>query len=259
MGSNIIGDLRIYKGLTSLRLENERDITVWLPPSYASSQKRYPVVYIQDGNNLFDAETSFAGEWQVDESMTRLAEGGKEAVIVGVSNIDGEPFGVRQEEYSPFIGEGGRGGKGDLYLSFLVETVKPLIDSSFRTLPNRVNTGIAGSSLGAFISLYALYARPQVFGFAGLFSPHFGFSHEIFLHIASTDSPTVSPRIYLDVGGREFDEAEADQAYIESVLKMADLLRQKGARLEFLIDPKGEHNERAWSVRFPDAMRWLLS
>ena len=214
---------------------------------------------MQDGNNLFDEALSFAGEWRVDESMTLLAKEGIEAIIVGVSNIDGEPFGVRQEEYSPFVGEGGRGGKGDAYLDFLVTTLKPLVDSSFRTLPDSQNTGIAGSSLGAYISLYALYARPETFGFAAAFSPYLGFSRELRRYIARTDVPEPIHKIYLDVGALETGDTMGNEAYVTAVVNIAILLEEKGAKVNFLIDPNGEHNEASWSLRFPDALRWLLS
>lgn len=255
-GSTVIGDLRVLRSFYSPQLDNRRDLLVWLPPTYHTSERRYPVLYIHDGQNVFDALTSFAGEWGVDESMTQLASEGVEAIVVALPSIDGHPFGVRQEEYSPFVGEGGRGGRGDAYLAFLVESVKARVDKDFRTLPTVSHTGIAGSSLGGFISLYALYARPDVFGFAGAFSPYLQFSEEIFS--AVREAPETSASVYLDVGTNETGDDEGDAKYVTSVKRMAVLLEAKGARLRFVVEEGGRHHEAAWSRRFPAAARWLL-
>lgn len=255
-GSTVIGDLRVLRSFYSPQLDNRRDLLVWLPPTYHTSERRYPVLYMHDGQNVFDALTSFAGEWGVDESMTQLASEGVEAIVVALPSIDGHPFGVRQEEYSPFVGEGGRGGRGDAYLAFLVESVKARVDKDFRTLPTVSHTGIAGSSLGGFISLYALYARPDVFGFAGAFSPYLQFSEEIFS--AVREAPETSASVYLDVGTNETGDDEGDAKYVTSVKRMAVLLEAKGVRLRFVVEEGGRHHEAAWSRRFPTAARWLL-
>lgn len=177
--------------------------------------------------------------------------------MVALPSIDGHPFGVRQEEYSPFIGEGGRGGRGDAYLSFLVESVKARVDTDFRTLRTPAYTGIAGSSLGGFISLYALYARSDTFGFAGAFSPYLQFSEEIFGFIEKL--PETSTTVYLDVGTKETGDEGGDAKYVASVRRMAALLEREGVRLKLVVEGNGQHNEAAWGCRFPAAVRWLLS
>jgi len=133
-GGPVAGDVRVSRA--------DRDLHAYLPPSYERSDRRFPGLYMHDGQNLFDATTSFAGEWGVDETMEELAVEGLEAIVIGIPH--GED---RVREYTPF------NGCGDEYLAYVVDTVKPLVDSSFRTLSDREHTGIMGSSLGALISL----------------------------------------------------------------------------------------------------------
>ena len=176
-GHTVVGNLKVLDSLYSPQLDNQRDIFVYLPPSYASSDRHFPVLYMHDGQNLFDAETSFAGEWQVDESMELLSEEGIEAIVVGIPNAGND----RLDEYSPFAMSNLGGGKGDSYLEFIVQTLKPLIDVDFRTLPDRENTSILGSSMGGLISLYAFFRYPNIFGAAGAMSPAFWFANLVSL------------------------------------------------------------------------------
>src|SRR5690606_14686777 len=132
----------------------------YLPPSYAGSGRHYPVIYMHDGQNLFDDDLSFAGAWHVDETMERLAPEGIEAIVVGVSNLAY----ARLDEYSPFADPAlGGGGRGRQYVRFLVETLKPQVDAQFRTRRDAAATAVAGSSMGGLISLFALLHRPDVF------------------------------------------------------------------------------------------------
>src|ERR1043166_3293200 len=150
--------VRVARGVASPELRTSRDLLVALPPSYTAEGRRYPVLYMQDGQNLFDPATSHAGDWGLPARLDRLAGRGVEAVVVGV------PHGGRgrRYEYSPFRDPVQGGGGGDRYLAFLAGTVKPLVDASFRTLPGRGHTIIAGSSLGGLISLYALWRHAEV-------------------------------------------------------------------------------------------------
>ena len=185
-GHTVVGDVRTLDSIYSPELRNQRKLYVYLPPSYAQSDRHYPVIYMQDGQNLFDQALSYAGEWQVDETMEALSREGIEAIVVGVPNA-----GVRRiDEYSPFKDQRLRkGGRGDWYVAFLANTVKPLIDRDFRTLPEREHTGVLGSSMGGLISLYALFCRPEVFGFAGAMSPSLWFAHEaIFPYVQQADA-----------------------------------------------------------------------
>ena len=160
------GTLHSLHDVWSPELGNRREVVVYLPPTYGRS-RRFPVVYMQDGQNLFDPATAHAGDWALLRALDALAAAGHETIIVGVWNA-GE---ARIAEYSPFRDEKTGGGRGDLYLAFLIETLKPMIDRRFRTRPERAHTGIAGSSMGGLISLYGFFRAPAVFGFAGVLSP----------------------------------------------------------------------------------------
>ncbi len=251
-GRTIVGTVRILREVHSPQLDNTRDLFVYLPPSYETDEeRRYPVVYMHDGQNLFDETASFAGEWHVDEAMQLLSWEGIEAIIVGVPNM-GEN---RCEECSPYCDAKDGGGRGDDYLAFIVETVKPLVDAEFRTLPGHQYTGILGSSMGGLISLYAFVCYPQVFGFAGVLSPSLWFADRaIFKTVEET--PFIRGKIYVDIGAEEEGAAATDAR------KMVKLLEQKGYRmgedLMFVEETDADHNEAAWSRRLPRALRFLL-
>ena len=143
----VVGDLRVQRGVRSPQLNNARDVLLWLPPSYNESSRHYAVLYMHDAQNLFDEYTSYIGEWRLDETMLALSAEGLEAIVVGLPNMQD----MRRVEYNPYPP-----GRGDDYMRFIVETVKPLIDRDFRTLPDAQHTGIAGSSMGGLISLYEI-------------------------------------------------------------------------------------------------------
>ena len=156
--------LEILPNLYSPQLDNRRDVLVHLPPSYQQSDRTYPVLYMHDGQNLFDPATSYAGDWRLGKVMAAAARQGVEAIVVGIPNMGPQ----RLAEYSPFVDPVAGGGAGDRYLDFLVETVKPAIDRRFRSRPERAHTGIAGSSMGGLLSLYGFFRRASTFGFAGV-------------------------------------------------------------------------------------------
>jgi hypothetical protein len=178
---NIVGHVRVLPRVRSPQLRNTRDIQVYLPPSYKASGRHYPVIYMHDGQNLFDPELSFAGEWGVDETMERLAPVGFEGIVVAIPNMGGE----RAHEYSPWVDPRGGGGKGDAYLDFITDTLKPQIDGRFRTLRDREHTGIVGSSMGGLISLYGFLRAPGVFGFCGAMSPSLWFANRAMFEYAA--------------------------------------------------------------------------
>ncbi|OGX86540.1 hypothetical protein BEN47_12870 [Hymenobacter lapidarius] len=157
------------------QLGRTRRVWLYLPPGYATSGRRYPVLYMQNGQNVFDKLTAFAGEWGVDEALNLLNTNGQDptgCIVVAVDNGGAS----RLNEYSPWNNPQNGGGQGDLYLDFLVQTLKPYIDTNYRTLANRENTGIAGSSMGALIATYAALRHPAVFGKVGVFSPAYWFA-----------------------------------------------------------------------------------
>jgi predicted alpha/beta superfamily hydrolase len=255
--STVVGTIKVSRDEFSGPQIAPRPLLVYLPPSYAGSDRRYPVLYMHDGRNLFDAATSYSGEWQVDETMEALSAEGIEALVVGIPNAND----ARAGEYSPHAHSEYGGGNADAYLRFLAGTVKPLIDRSFRTLPDRAHTGTLGASLGGLVSLYALFTRPEVFGFAGVLSPAFWWTEgAIFPWIEQ--APFVPGRIYMDVGDQEVPEVPGmREAYLNDAIRMAALLHAKGysaADLYFAVDAGGAHREAAWARRLPAALRFLL-
>src|SRR5215211_1816936 len=129
----IVGTVRVLDQIYSPQLDNQRDILVYVPPEYDQLLARYPVIYMHDGQNLFDQATSSSSEWQVDETMEALSQAGYPAIVVGIPSLD-----ERRDEYNPFPGPAHGGGRGEQYLAFVVETLKPQIDEQFRTLPDRL-------------------------------------------------------------------------------------------------------------------------
>jgi predicted alpha/beta superfamily hydrolase len=260
----VSGNLQVLQDVESTRLGNRRDILVYLPPTYDFSDRRYPVIYLHDGQNLFDVATSYAGEWQLDETMEALGQESVEAIMVGIPNA-GE---ARISEYSPFYSDEYGSGRGDLYLDFIAEQVKPLVDAEFRTLPGADSTGIMGSSMGALISLYAFFRRPGTFGFAGVMSPSLWFAKNAIYDLVRA-APVNKGRLYLDAGTREYGGESIwsilpfrSRNYYASVRRMYRLLVKKGYRPKrdvlYVEEKNAGHNEAAWARRLAPALRFLL-
>jgi predicted alpha/beta superfamily hydrolase len=243
----------VLRDVHSPQLHNHRDVYVYLPPSYGMGDHRFPVLYMHDGQNLFDPALSFAGAWRVDHGMAAAARIGFEAIVVGVANLGGS----RIDEYGPFFDETvGGGGVADLYLDFLLQTLKPSIDEQFRTLPEPAQTGIAGSSMGGLVSLYAFFRDPQAWGFTAAMSPALWFGNRaIFRWVEQAASPP--GRIYLDVGTNEGVRTLANAR------RMKELLMAKGyvlgRDLRWVEDVGGRHEEVAWGRRFRKTIPFLLS
>ncbi|GAB4264001.1 MAG: hypothetical protein Kow0080_02790 [Candidatus Promineifilaceae bacterium] len=262
---SVTGHLLVAPSFYSPQLDNRRDIVVYLPPSYATGNGRYPVLYMQDGQNLFDNTLSFSGEWQVDETMEQLSqEEGLEAIVVGIANGGAQ----RLNEYSPFQDKKHGGGKGDQYLQFVVNTLKPIIDESFRTLPEQAHTGIIGSSMGGLISLYAFFRYPQTFGFTGVMSPSLWFADDAILHYVEKTAVYHPGKIYLDAGTRELGDSWQNTLLMKSrryygrVRRLKRILVYKGYRpIHELLHMEGKnhrHQEWAWALRLPNAIRFFL-
>lgn len=262
----VVGTLKVARGVVSPQLDNRRDILVYLPPSYGRNDRSYPVLYMHDGQNLFDNATSYAGEWGVDETMEGLSrEEGLEAIVVGIPNMGAR----RLDEYSPFVTPRYGGGLGDLYLAFIVNTVKPMIDANFRTRPEKAHTGIMGSSMGGLISLYAFFRHPESFGFAGVMSPSLWFAQEAIFNYV--EAAVFNPgKIYLDAGTREFGDSWPEvmtlrlrsRRYYGRVRRLKRLLARKGYRpvrdIRHVEGRGANHNEAAWAARLPEAIRFFL-
>ena len=252
----ISGKVEIIDNFAMPQLQSRRRIWIYLPQDYLQSDRRYPVLYMHDGQNLFDAATSFSGEWQVDETLERLFREGKHqgVIVVGIDNGGVE----RRNEYMPWSHPKHGGGKGEAYCQFIVTTLKPYIDNRFRTFPEPEFTGIAGSSLGGLISMYAIVKYPHVFGKAGVFSPAFWFNKKPLLQMIATTS-LKKAKIYIDVGTEEGDHKDA---YVQDAREVHSKLIASGVpqqQLRLVIDRGAIHHEKAWARRFPTAFLWLFA
>lgn len=248
---NPFGTIETIESVYSPELDNERDLLVSLPGGYAIGDRRFPVIYMHDGQNLFDPATSFSGSWNVDIAMAEVSLDGLDAIVVGVPNMGRD----RLAEYSPFEHPQLGGGRGDQYLEFLINTVKPLIDERYSTAADREHTGIVGSSMGGLISLYAFFRHPEVFGFAGVLSPSLWLTEAAMFSFIE-QAPFAPGKLYLDVGHQE------GERHVEKALRLRDLLESKGYRLGedlmWVEEVHGWHHESAWARRFRDALPFLL-
>lgn len=264
--STITGELRVHAAVHSPQLGNDRTVLVWLPPGYADQpNQRYPVLYLHDGNNVFDAATAFTGvEWQADEAATKLIAAGRiePLIIVGIYNTPD-----RANEYT-VLPDASRqtGGRGDAYLSFLVDTVKPLVDSTYRTRPQREHTAIGGSSLGGLISLNAVCRRPDVFSRAAVVSPAlFWGERQVLQDVRSAKWPTL-PKIWIDIGteeGAKDGRMAAFNRAVDDCRALAGILDQRGLQADrdyrLLIVEGGRHHESDWARRFEQVLEFLFA
>jgi predicted alpha/beta superfamily hydrolase len=233
-------------------LERKRQLRLYLPPGYATSGKRYPVLYMHDGQNLFDAATAYAGEWKVDETLDALAKEGKlELIVVGIDNGQEK----RMTELNAWDNEKMGKGEGRAYTDFIVNTVKPMIDKTYRTLPDRAHTAIMGSSMGGLASHYALVQYPEVFSKAGVFSPAYWTAQPSFDFVAQKPVPK-DARVFLLMGGKEGPQMNAD------VKRMAEVVKKTGhpaANTVLKIVPAAEHNEAFWAGELREALLWMFA
>lgn len=233
------------------QLNRTRQIWVYLPLNYEGSDQKYPVIYMHDAQNLFNYKTSFVGEWEIDETLNSLTEEGKTVpIVVGIDNGGKH----RMDEYSPYTNPQYGGGEGDAYLEFIVNTLKPHIDTTFRVLNDSKNTAIAGSSMGGLISFYAGVKYPETFGKVFVFSPSFWYSDKLF-DLVETTTWSTQPKMYFLVGENEGGDM------VDDMEDMIDLLKEKGylqENLTSLIVPEGEHNEKLWSRQWEKAYRWMF-
>ncbi|MEJ1223320.1 alpha/beta hydrolase [Sediminicola sp. 1XM1-17] len=231
------------------KLERTRQIRIYLPPGYYASDRAYPVLYMQDGQNLFDDATAYAGEWGVDESLNNLsAKEQLKMIVVGIDNGQEK----RINELSPWENKKYGRAEGEAYVDFMVHQLKPFIDRNFRTLPDRKNTALMGSSLGGLISHYALFKYPEIYGKAAIFSPSYWYAEEVFNFTQNHPLPR-NTKIFLLVG-------EKEEGMVAPAKKMYQLMLETGQKkknLKWVSDPEGEHNERFWRRQFTPAMEWL--
>ena len=250
--SSATASVEILPPLKMTQLNRERVIRVYLPPDYARSDRQYPVVYMHDGQNLFDDATSYSGEWGIDESLDELAATSDLAlIVVGIDN-GGEN---RMNELSPWPNADVGDAEGEGYMDFIVNQLKPVIDQTYRTLGDRKNTAILGSSMGGLISHYAITHYPNIFSKAGIFSPSYWFSPEVYDDTRERP-PTDDSRLYLMIGEREGEES------VDNLLTMEKELLELGHppnNLHTEVVPDGEHHETLWRAHFAGAITWLFA
>jgi cyclomaltodextrinase len=244
-------NVHVLAPLAMPQLGRERTLRVYLPPGYTHSRKRYPVLYMHDGQNLFDAATAFLGEWGVDEALNELAKTkGLELIVVGIDN-GGEH---RNTELNAWDNPDHKPGEGRAYMQFIVDTVKPYIDAHYRTKSDRENTAIMGSSLGGLISHYAICEYPNVFSKAGLFSPSYWYAPAVTDYTAAHALPAHT-KIYFYAGGKE------DEQMVGNMQNIIALMRRRGLaerEMSVHVEPQAQHNEAAWRAEFPRAVEWLF-
>ena len=257
------GDIRVHEKFASKNLGNERRLLVWLPPGYeAQKEQRYDVLYMQDGQNVFDDWTSFAGEWRADETAQSLIEQKKirPIIIVAIENNN-----RRMDEYTMSRDDRrSAGGDGAKYMKFVAEEVKPFVDKTYRTKPAPENTAVAGSSLGATISLEIARAHPEQFGLVAALSPAAWWNDSEMLKRFDGDlSWMKGRRFWIDIGTDEGEDAARKQSYVDSARRIEAMLKKAGLRdgkdYHFRVIEGAQHNEKAWSSRFGDVLIFLFS
>jgi predicted alpha/beta superfamily hydrolase len=236
----------------SPQLRNRRAVDVYLPPSYGEGRRRrYPVAYVQDGQNLSDPAIAFGGStWQLPAALDDLARRGLELVVVGVHHA-GEG---RLAEYSPFADARHGGGRGDRYVRFLAETLKPRIDLQYRVRRDRASTIVLGSSMGGLISLYAFFSRPSPFGRAAVMSPSIWFGGGRILEFVEQARVTAG-RLYVDAGTEEGADTVRNARTLVRILKRKGYTR---ADLRYVEAAGHRHQEADWARRLPAALEFLL-
>ena len=250
------GTLRKHAQFRSHFLPVERDIVVYLPAPYqANPQLRFPVLYMQDGQNLFDPATSFAGvAWRLGETADRLIAEGKirPLIIVGIYNTGKQ----RIREYTPSRAMKLGGGSADRYGRMLMEEIKPMIEWEYRTLSGAVHTGLGGSSLGGLLTLYLGLRRPEFFGKLAALSPSVWWNQRWILRYAAGRRIKSRPRIWLDTGTQEGIHTAADARRLRDVL--GERGWQEGRDLHYEEIEGGQHNEAAWAERVGPFLQFLF-
>jgi len=262
----LTGDFKTHKAFESKYLSARRDVIVFLPPGYgdaANAGSRYPVLYMHDGQNLFDAATSFGGvEWGLDETATKLIEQGKivPIIIVGICNTS-----ARMTEYTYGADSEPKGKSGEQYLQFVAEELKPFIDQTYRTKPDRKNTAVGGSSLGGLISLYMASTRPDVFSMAAVISPSLFWDNSRAIKEVPSHAPYPKDvKFWVDIGtheGRPAADGGPNAAVLNcrqliAAFDKAGLTRDVNYRYEEIEG--AAHNEAAWSARIDRTLLYFF-
>lgn len=234
-------------------LVSPREVQVWLPPGYdAHPEQRYPVLYLQDGQNVFDAAGS-GSEWQVDETAQRLVLAGEVAPLIVVAVSSGP---TRITDYTPVPGDMPEaravGGGAPAYGRYLTQELKPLIDARYRTQPGRESTAVGGSSLGGLVSMWLLLEHGDTFGAGLVVSPSVWWAGQDIVQQVRARAPgRPAPRIWLDVG------TEEGASMLRNARRLRDALASAGWPSQYLEKAGAAHDEAAWAQRFPEMLRFL--
>lgn len=261
--TGVAGDLRLHR-FRSRIFRNARFLRVWLPPGYDDAEnqgRHYPVLYLNDGQNLFEASTSFTGiEWQVDETAERLIREGiiPPIMVVGIDNTGKD----RVREYMPHRSMNPMmlRVQGRYYPDFLTKEVMPFVERTYRVATGPDNTGLGGSSLGGLIALYTAMVRPGVIGRLLIESPSLWAAGR--QSIKQSRTVRIWPeRIFLSAGTAEAGSAARSRTVVDDVRELAAILRRavlSEKRLRLVIKDGAGHNESAWAERFPEALQFLF-
>ena len=259
--SSLTGNIEKIDGFESKVLKNKRNIAVYLPPSYKKeTNRKFPVIYMHDGQNVFDGMTSFIPnqEWRADETAESLINAGiiEPLIIVAIDNGGSE----RNNEYLPMkvkSGNGEFGGKADLYSKMLLEEVMPIVNRKYRTKTGPENTGLIGSSLGGYVTSYFGIQHPEVFGRLGVMSPSVWVDNQSLLKLVKAPTNNVHrPKIWIDCGGQEpAIMPQGARALYDAYVKEG---WKPNRDVVLLIEPNAGHNEGAWARRLPSVLTFLF-
>ncbi len=233
-------------------LGRKRRIAALLPYDYDETDKRYPVLYLQDGQNLLEYRSPY-GNWNVDRRLEEMAKEGKgDIIIIAIDHAEED----RIREFSPPEVTKFGVSAGRQYAQYMVKELKPFVDENFRTLPGRQFTGVGGSSMGGLISIYCAFIYPEIFGKIMVFSPSLWLTPKIYFQAINFFNP-FQTKIYLYAGGKE------GASMVPNVQRLKTAFQRKGldgSKIQFnlSIDPEGEHNEAKWGEEFPRAVEWLF-
>jgi predicted alpha/beta superfamily hydrolase len=249
--STVVGTLLVSTPLLAQGLDRSVELLAWIPPG-TDEHARLPVLYMHDGDNLFDEPASHTGEWCVDETLESM---GRAAIVVGIPNAGDR----RMHEYCPWPNHFTDDVLGDTYARFVVDQVVPFIDETLPTRPDRSQRGVMGSSLGGLISLYCFLAYPETFGFVGSMSTAAWWTPGLWPFLDDVDPPP--GRVYLDVGTDEMPmDPFTSHAYVDSFHRLRTWCIAAGYGTDLLarVEPGATHIEVAWASRLPEALAFLL-
>ena len=247
--------LRRHEQFHSAFLRDDRDVVVWLPPGYDDETRRYPILYMHDGQNLFDPDTAFqrGQHWRVGETAGELIAAGtiEPLIVVGIHNTGT----TRIEEYTPTADARLGGGLADAYGRLIVEELKPFIDRNYRTLPEASHTGLGGSSLGGLVSLHLGYKYPNVFGRLAVLSPSVWWDRRAILRTVRSTRPKPPLKVWVDMGTAEGRRGLDDARLLKAALVGAGFV--EGRDLHYAEYEGATHSEGAWATRFGPMLEWL--